>query len=622
VTGTAFEEERDPSFQGINLIQDQQVEYPKRAQARFFSNLDDMFNQGITALQRSGRGANANEHNTKKTAAQFTYDAANTSLQSAIQNQQVAFYAIPRPPGPGASAEEKAAWTESGGIGAATQAQSAYYTATNAVAAAREKQTKALSDLIIMASAPGMEAASQGKLTSVDTRLMPYTQADGTQIMVPVLSAINEQGRVIPLRWDDSIGKPRIVNPDGTDGEEVEVAGVAVDAAGTVLRGAVAQATGQGPGPVPQAAPGAGPPRPAATGAGGQIVVMPPKAPAAPAFAPKANTVYRENGWIVMVSESGQVTKIEDPAYDPNSGYKPNFVKNEDGSIDDIQRDPKKGTYIKISVQPADPAKLQAAEQARQNAATQQVVAANTNLGNQYTLARQTAIDTQGRNDTEFTNARTDLEAQIKASTEERKRKVLDLVAQKKLTLPQALSILHDQQGLATAMSAEQQRWEQQRAQRMAEKDKGLTYAQTLDKDLGIGGALLSLRSDPQAEDIKRRYAAEIPTLPGRPEDSVGVRLAQQRGYSGIAYDDPGVWKQPDLTMTPEALSGMGVGEDPTDAFYAQYQALQRKAPVAMPAPPVFAALPTFPPGAPVAQVPAAVGGWGGTAPGSGRFGQ
>jgi len=614
VTGTAFEEERDPSFQGINLIQDQQVEYPKRAQARFFSNLDSMFNQGITALQRSGRGANANEHNTKKTAAQFTYDAANTSLQSALQNQQIALYAIPRAPGPGASAEENARWTNDNGPGAATQAQSAYYTATNAVAAAREKQTKALSDLIIMASAPGMEAASQGKLTNVDTRPMPYTQADGTQIMVPVLSAINEQGKVIPLRWDDSIGKPRIVNPDGTDGEEVEVAGVAVDAAGTVLRGSVAEVTGQGTGPVPQAAPVPVAPRPAATGAGGQIVVMPPATKAAPAgFAPKSNTMYRENGFIVTVSESGQVVaKVEDPAYDPNSGYKPNFVKNDDGSVDDIQRDPKTGAYNKISVQPADPAKLQAAEQARQNAATQQVVAANTNLGNQYTLARTAALDTNSRNDTEYTNARTDLEAQIKASTEERKRKVLDLVAQKKLTLPQALSILHDQQGLATAMSAEQQRWEQQRGQRMAEKDKGLTYAQSLDKELDTGLAYLSANTSPGAQEKVKRYEAYVASLPGRPSDSAGMRMAQQRGYSGIAYDDPGAWKQPDLTMTPEALSGMGVGEDPTDAFFAQYQALQRRAPVAVPAPPVFAALPTFgQPAAPVAQMPAAVGGWG-----------
>lgn len=610
----------DPSLTSVagHAVRDQETAYRAR--------LDDLFTAGITRLRSNGRSVDAEGMINKRAAAQNAYDAASANLDDALMNQQMATGLLPKRPAEGASAEEIARWQEAQSQGP----MNTRIAATAQVTAAREKKAEALGKLLLMASAPGIEASTANKLEKIDTYPMPVTNPDGSTSFVNVLAAYDTfTGRLVPLRWDDRIGAPRAVNDDGSDGEVVEVAGVAVDSNGTVLRGMVGNATG---GPVvPQAVPGGAPKpagtAPAAPAQGGPIVVMPgPKAPVPSAasqgiFAPKANTIYRENGLIVTISgETGKVIAQEnDPAYDPNSGYKPNFVKNDDGSIDDIQRDPKTGVYRRISVQPPDPEKIEAAKQARLTGEVQRVAAGNTQLANQYTLGRQAATDENTRNNEAYENKRKDLEGKIKASSEERKRQVLDLVAQKKLTLPQALSILHDQQGLATAMATEQQKWEQQRAQRMAEKDKGLTYAQSLDKDIGFGNALLSLRSDPQAEDIKRRYAADISTLPGNAGQSVGVRLAQQRGYSGVAYEDPGVWQQPNVQVAPEALASMGVGADPTDEFYAAYRTLEQPVMKPMPALPTFMPLPTGAPAAQVAPLPAAVGGWGA---GLGRFGQ
>ena len=608
----------DPSLtsEAGHAVRDQEAAYRAR--------LDDLFTAGITRLRSNGRSVDAEGMINKRAAAQNAYDAASANLADALLNQQMATGLLPKRPAEGASAEELVRWQEAQSQGP----MNTRIAATAQVTAAREKKAEALEKLLLMASAPGIEASTANKLERIDTYPMPVTNPDGSTSTVNVLAAYDTvTGRLVPLRWDDRIGAPRAVKDDGSDGEAVEVAGVAVDGNGTVLRGMVGNATG---GPVvPQAVPGGAPKpagaAPAAPAQGGPIVVMPgPKAPIPSAasqgiFAPKANTIYRENGLIVTISgETGKViAKENDPAYDPNSGYKPNFVKNDDGSIDDIQRDLKTGAYRRISVQPPDPEKIEAAKQARLTGEVQRVAAGNTQLANQYTLARQAATDENTRNIEAYDNKRKDLEGKIKASSEERKRQVLDLVAQKKLTLPQALSILHDQQGLATAMATEQQKWEQQRAQRMAEKDKGLAYAQSLDKDIGFGNALLSLRSDPQAEDIKRRYAADISTLPGNAGQSVGVRLAQQRGYSGISYDDPGVWQQPNVDVTPEALAGMGVGADPTDAFYAAYRALEQPVMKPMPTMPTFMPMPTGAPAAQVAPLPAAVGGWGA---GLGRF--
>lgn len=503
------------------------------------------------------------------------------------------------------------------------QVMSQFLAANEAHAKAQVAYDAATEAYIASTLAPELLANKPGEWSNIREAIDP--SGSGQKVLMGLYTDGSGRQSFRIIGWDDSVGAltqapaPDPADPNAGKRGGGEIAPTIIPGQGAALPGA-AQAAGATPRPaVPPAAPGGAP----GTGGTRPIVVSGSAAAAAAAPRPRAyeSVNDRTTGFRSTYNDDGVLvgsTKI--PGWDVRQTYTHTTRMRDDGSMVDLVMDTLGNVIEERVLTSPDPLKVQAAEQARQNAETQRVVQSNTNLGNQYTLARQAAIDTQGRNDTEYKDARTDLEGKIKASTEERKRKVLDLVAQKKLTLPQALSILHDQQGLATAMSAEQQRWEQQRGQRMAEKDKGLTYAQSLDKDLGIGGALLSLRSDPQAEDIKRRYAAEIPTLPGRPEDSVGVRLAQQRGYSGVAYQDPGAWQQPDLTMTPEALSGMGVGEDPTDAFYAQYQALQRRAPVAAPAPPVFQPLPTFgQPAAPVAQMPAAVGGWGA---GLGRLGQ
>lgn len=606
------------------ITPDEQAKYRADQEALFVKTMEDRWKAGLDGLSAAGLGEKAaalglarNALATRRASALATLGYLRPALQQAISRlsgQKATSAAV--------GSAEYQAWMQQQD----PQALSQYLATVKAYGEAQSAYDTATEAYIASTLTPELLLAKPGEwsnITQVDHPSIP-----GAKVLGGLYTDGSGKQSFRYLGWDDNAGALTQA-PAPADTAPADPAGgkrggggdapVIIPGSGAGLAGVstAAGATPQAPAPVPPAAPGGAGPRLVTVGA------KPPAAPAAPAAVRERAYESKDDpttGLRHTWDDAGNfVRSTPIPGWDVKNTYKHTQRMRDDGAIVDLVTD-LQGAVIEERILTApDPLKVEAAKEARLTGAAQRVALGNNQLLQQSTLDQGAWAAERTQANEAYDNKRKDLEGKIKASSEERKRQVLDLVAQKKLTLPQALSILHDQQGLATAMATEQQKWEQQRAQRMAEKDKGLTYAQSLDKDLGIGGALLSLRSDPQAEDIKRRYAAEIPTLPGNAGDSVGVRLAQQRGYSGISYQDPGVWQQPNVQVTPEALAGMGVGADPTDGFYAAYKALEQPVMRPRPALPTLMPLPTGAPAAQVAQVPAAVGGWGA---GLGQFGR
>jgi len=154
---------------------------------------------------------------------------------------------------------------------------------------------------------------------------------------------------------------------------------------------------------------------------------------------------------------------------------------------------------------------------------------------------------------------KSDLDGQVRISLEQRRTLVLNHMATGQLTRLQGLVLLGDTQGLALELANQQRTFESVRATRIAERDVAMEVARKLDKELNIGLAYIGASSDPKDAGFMQRYESAIAALPGKPTDSPGVRLAMQRGYTALAYTDPGEWKQPDFTITPELLKSLGL---------------------------------------------------------------
>ena len=603
------------------ITPEEQAKYRGDQEALFVKTMEARWKAGLDGLGAAGLGAKAaelglarNAMATRRASALATLGYLRPALQQAISR-----LSGQKAPSAAEGSAEYQLWMQQQD----PQALSQYLATVEAYGKAQSAYDTATETYIAATLTPELLLSKPGEWSNI--REVDHPSFPGAKVLGGIYTDGAGRQSFRYLGWDDNAGAltqaPAPADTAPADAASGKRGGggeapVIIPGSGAGLAGisTAAGATPQPPAPVPPAAPG---------GAGPRLVTVGAKPPAAPAAVRERAYESKDDpltGFRHTWDDAGNLVKSTPiPGWDVKNTYKHDKRVREDGAIVDLVTD-LQGNVIEERVLTApDPQKVEAANEARLTGAAQRVALGNNQLLQQSTLDQGAWAAERTQANEAYDNKRKDLEGKIKASSEARKRQVLDLVAQKKLTLPQALSILHDQQGLATAMATEQQKWEQQRAQRMAEKDKGLTYAQSLDKDIGFGNALLSLRSDPQAEDIKRRYAADISTLPGNADQSVGVRLAQQRGYSGVAYEDPGVWQQPNVDVTPEALASMGVGADPTDEFYAAYMALEQPVMKPRPALPTLMPMPTGAPAAQVAPLPAAVSGWGA---GLGRFGQ